>query len=83
MELEPDSCLVYGKLHLWWESEDKSTYINMDSRFTFLYHKIKGSWKIVHIHQSMPNKEQSDGEYYPKTLLEKVQELQELAQQVV
>lgn len=81
MELEPDSCLVYGKLHLWWESEDKSTYINMDSRFTFLYHKIKGAWKIVHIHQSMPNKEQSDGEYYPKTLLEKVQELQELAQQ--
>ena len=80
MQLGSDTVLVYGKIHIWWESEDKSIYINMDSRFTFLYQKISGVWKVVHIHQSMPNQEQAEGEIYPKTLKAKVEEITVLAQ---
>ncbi|MBS5389116.1 MAG: diguanylate cyclase [Clostridiales bacterium] len=83
IELGSDACLVYGKIHIWWESEDKSVYIDMDSRFTFLYHKINGEWKIVHIHQSMPNREQSDGEYYPKTLAESVIKFKSIAEEMM
>ena len=78
----PDSCLVYGKIHVWWESEDKIVRIDMDSRFSFLYHKIDGKWKVVHIHQSIPNQEQKEGEYYPKTLSEKIEKLQSVADEM-
>lgn len=76
-ELTPEICFVYGNVFIWWESEDKSIFINMDSRFTMLYKKIEDSWKIVHIHQSLPNAEQADGEYYPKTLKEQILKAQE------
>lgn len=79
-EITPDVYLVYGGLFIWWESEDKSIFINMDSRFTMLYKKIQDEWKIVHVHQSVPNMEQADGEYYPKTLAEQVKEEQEKAE---
>lgn len=77
--LGDDSCLVYGKIHIWLENDDKSVCIDMDSRFTFLFCKFNKKWKIVHIHQSLPNKEQNDGEYYPKTLVEKVKKYKKLA----
>lgn len=76
-ELTPEICFVYGNVFIWWESEDKSIFINMDSRFTMLYKKIEAVWKIVHIHQSLPNAEQADGEYYPKTLKEQILKAQE------
>lgn len=74
--LDSNSCLVYGKFCVLGESDDKSVLINMDSRFTILFHKMNDKWKVVHIHQSLPNQEQGDGEYYPKTLIQRVQELQ-------
>lgn len=76
-ELSPDSVLVYGGLFIWWESEDRSISINMDSRYTMIYRRFKKEWKIVHVHQSLPNLEQQDGEYYPKTLSEQVRKGQE------
>lgn len=85
--ISDDVVLVYGGIYIWWESDDKSIYINMDSRYSILYQKVDGKWKIIHVHQSLPNMEQMDGEYYPKTLSEqvketqgKVDELEELAQ---
>ena len=82
LRLGSDSCLVYGKFYVSGESKDKSVIINMDSRFTFLFHKINGKWKIVHIHQSIPNQEQGDGEYYPKTLMKQIQELQSVNEEM-
>lgn len=86
-EISSDVCLVYGGLHIWWEKEDKSIYINMDSRFTILYKYVNDKWKVIHIHQSLPNIEQAEGEYYPKRLLnlyntekEKAEELRNLAE---
>lgn len=76
-KLSEDVCLTYGGLYIWWESDDKTVYINMESRFTILYKKTDDGWRITHIHQSMPNPEQHDKEYYPKTLAQQVRESQE------
>lgn len=76
MRIDSNTCMVYGKLSVSGENKDKSVLINLDSRFTFIFHKFDEQWKIIHIHQSVPNPEQGDGEYYPKTLMKKVQELQ-------
>lgn len=82
-----EACLVYGGFSVWGENGDKSLQINMDSRFSMLYKRSGAGWKVVHIHQSIPNVEQMDGEYYPKTLSQqvkqsqaKIAELTELAQ---
>ena len=79
VEVLPDACLVYGGLRLWWESDDHVACIDMDTRFSVLYRRKDGQWKAVHIHQSVPNKEQAAGEYYPKSLVERVKEVQEIA----
>lgn len=86
--LSEDLCLVYGEIYIYWESEDRETTIDMDSRFSMVYRRRENGWKIIHIHHSLPNAEQADGEYYPKTLLnqfneklEKMEYLQELAEQ--
>ena len=82
MQLDSDTYLVYGNFYVSGVSSDMTVLINMDSRFTFIFHKIGGKWKIVHIHQSVPNQEQSDGEYYPKTLMKQVQELQSVNEEM-
>lgn len=86
-DLSPEVSLVYGGIYIWGESPDQMVTIDMDSRFSVLYRKEGEHWKVVHIHQSMPNREQLDGEYYPKTLSqqiinsqEKIKELKNLAE---
>lgn len=73
--------MVYGGL---WVREkeycDKATFINMDTRFTFIYRRTQVSWELVHLHHSMPYAEQMSGEYYPKTLSEKAKEAMKLAE---
>lgn len=81
-EIGPDACLVYGGVYIWWESDDKRVSIDMDSRFSVLYQRVAGVWKVVHIHQSMPNREQLAGEYYPKTLTEQVRKAQAIADEL-
>lgn len=49
----------------------------MDSRFSILYKKVEGEWKILHLHQSIPNPEQMEGEYYPRTLTQQIERSQE------
>ena len=77
MYVTPEVIQVFGGLYIWWESEDQHVYINMASRFSILYKKVEQVWKIIHLHQSTPNSEQADGEYYPKSLAEQVRESQE------
>lgn len=85
--LSEDCCLVYGEIYIYWESEDREVTIDMDSRFSIVYQHKEDGWKIIHIHHSLPNAEQADGEYYPRTLLsqfneklEKMEYLQTLAE---
>lgn len=68
--LNQDTCLVYGEVHISWESLEQNMAVDMDSRFTLIYQQKEGHWKVVHIHLSLPDLEQAEGEYYPKTLLE-------------
>lgn len=69
--------LVYGSGYIWWKSVDGSAKIDMDCRFSVLYKQIAGRWKILHIHLSVPNLEQHDGEWYPRTLTEQFELAQE------
>ena len=82
-KLMDDVYILYGEALIWWEAEDKSICINLDSRFTIIYKKLDGKWKIVHLHQSVPNIEQMGGEAYPKTRMKQVekanQEINELS----
>ena len=75
--LSEDLCLVHGEIYIYWESEDQETTIDMDSRFSMVYRRREDEWKIIHIHHSLPNMEQADGEYYPKTLLSQFNEKME------
>lgn len=75
--LAEDLCLVYGEIYIYWESEDKEVTIDMDSRFSIVYRRGEEGWKMLHIHHSLPNIEQANGEYYPKTLLDQFQEKME------
>lgn len=72
-----ETSFVFGGIYIWWESDDKKIYINMENRFSILYKKENDSWKIVHIHLSMPNLEQAEGEYYPKTMADHMKETYE------
>ena len=76
-ELGPDACLVYGGLHLN-VAQTGETCADMDTRFSILYQRSGERWRVVHLHQSMPDLEQQDGEYYPKTLTRQVREAQDL-----
>ena len=80
--LGPDACAVYGGVSIWWESEDRKILIDMESRFTMLYQQMEDGWKVVHIHQSVPNREQLPGEYYPKTLAEQTRRAWQIAVQM-
>ena len=75
-------CLVYGGLYIWWNSDDDLVHINMDSRFTMIYQKEGSDWKIIHLHQSLPNLEQMDGEYYPRTLTAQIEQSHQTIEQL-
>lgn len=80
--LGDDACLVYGGGRVFWESDDRRAAIDMDSRFSIIYQKFPCGWKAVHVHHSVPDREQSAGEYYPKSLVEQLRRSQEVAQEM-
>ena len=78
-----DVRLVYGTLHVVGAVDNASAIVDMDCRYSVLFQKDpKGTWKVIHVHQSLPNREQRDGEYYPKTLVGQVQEAEDRARQM-
>lgn len=79
----PDVRLVYGTLHLVGTVKKVNVIVDMSCRYSIVYAKEgDGGWRIVHVHQSIPNLDQRDGEYYPKTLVGQVQEAESRAQQM-
>ena len=66
--------LVCGGLYIGADCESSGIHINMDSRFSVLYKKVGQEWQVIHLHQSVPNPEQLDGEYYPRTLTQRSRE---------
>ena len=74
--------VVYGRLHIKGEGREKGISIDMDTRYSIVYGREDGQWKIVHIHQSLPYREQKENEFYPKTLMEQVEEAQKRADEM-
>lgn len=71
-KLTDDITLVYGTLFIGGKGGEKTgapLEVRMDTRFSMIYLKREDGWKIVHLHHSVPNLEQADGEAYPKTLM--------------
>ena len=76
IRLGSDVCYVYGKFHVVGENKDKTVPIHINRRFTFIFRKFEDKWKIVHLHQSVADPEQGANEYYSKTLMNRIHELQ-------
>ncbi len=78
-----DIRLIYGTLHLVGIVENTPAVVDMDCRYSVLFRRNpEGQWKILHVHQSLPNQEQHEGEYYPKTLVGQVREAESRARQM-
>lgn len=87
MGVDENTRLTYGGLRLIYDYPSDDVHIEMQSRFTFCFHQTGDRWQVYHIHHSIANQDQRDGEFYPKTLSgqmaqirKKVLELKQLAQ---
>ena len=70
-----DQCVfVYGSVQIYGVFENEVTIMHLDSRFTVVYGVRDGKWKVLHIHHSIPDKEQLEGEEFPITLGKLVQQ---------
>lgn len=72
--------LVIGEIKACQDSEDKLIY-SFSSRVTFIVEYIN-HWKLIHVHQSVPDYNQGDDEFFPHRMLEesKVQLEKQIAQ---
>lgn len=70
-----DQCVfVYGSVQIYGLYDKEVTIIHLDSRFTIVYGMKNGQWKVLHIHHSIPDKEQLEDEEFPITLSKQVQQ---------
>ena len=74
-KIDEDHTLVYGSVLILGSFSDGDLYIRMDSRFTILYGFVDGIWKVLHIHHSVPDKEQMQNEEFPWTLGQQIREM--------
>ena len=77
-EVDAEHMLVYGTVLILGAFPDSDVCIRMDSRFTILYGLVDGSWKVQHIHHSVPDKEQMENEEFPRTLGRRIEESQSM-----
>ena len=70
-----DQCVfVYGSVQIYGLYDKKVPIMHLDSRFTVVYGVRDGKWKVLHIHHSIPDKEQLEDEEFPITLGKQVQQ---------
>ena len=70
-----DQCvIVYGSVEIYGIFDNEIAIMHMDSRFTIVYGKKNGQWKVLHIHHSIPDKEQLEDEEFPISLGKQVQQ---------
>lgn len=70
-----DQCVfVYGSVQIYGLYDKEVPIMQLDSRFTIIYGVRDGKWKVLHIHHSIPNKEQLEDEEFPITLGKQVQQ---------
>ena len=70
-----DQCVfVYGSVQIYGLYDKEFPIMHLDSRFTIVYGIRDGKWKVLHIHHSIPDKEQLEDEEFPITLGRQVQQ---------
>ena len=70
-----DQCVfVYGSVQIYGLYDKAVPIMHLDSRFTIVYGIRDGKWKVLHIHHSIPDKEQLEDEEFPITLGRQVQQ---------
>lgn len=70
-----DQCVfVYGSVQIYGLYDKEVTIIHLDSRFTIIYGVRDGKWKVLHIHHSIPDKQQMENEEFPIALGRQVQQ---------
>lgn len=77
-KVDKEHVLVYGTVLILGTFPDSDVCIRMDSRFTILFGLVDGIWKVQHIHQSVPDKEQMENEEFPRTLGQQIEESQSM-----
>ena len=60
--------LAHGTVDFVGLFKDGSICFKMETRFTIIYKWTNGKWLVQHLHQSIPDLEQMDGEEFPVTL---------------
>ena len=70
-----DQCVfVYGSVQIYGLYDKEVPIMHLDSRFTIIYGVRDGKWKVLHIHHSIPDKEQLEDEEFPISLGKQVQQ---------
>lgn len=70
-----DQCVfVYVSVQIYGLYDKEVPIMHLDSRFTVVYGVRDGKWKVLHIHHSIPDKEQLEDEEFPITLGKQVQQ---------
>lgn len=72
--LDEKNVLVYGSVVILGKFESGYVCINMDTRFTMLYGLSDDGWKLLHIHHSIPDKDQMENEEFPRSLGQQIEE---------
>ena len=71
--LDDDHVLAHGTVDFIGLFKDGSICFKMATRFTIIYKWTNGKWLVQHLHQSIPDLEQMDGEEFPVTLGKQMQ----------
>ncbi len=72
--LGKDYVLVYGTVVICGKVGSGYTSIIMDTRYTILYGFLDGKWHVLHIHHSIPDRNQLGDEEFPHTLAVQMEE---------
>ena len=78
--LGDDHVLAHGTVDFVGLFRDGSVCFEMETRFTIIYERINGKWLVRHLHQSVPDQEQMNGEEFPVTLGKQVKKTRQALQ---
>ena len=73
-QLDDKYVFVHGMVDFAGLFEDGSVCFKMNTRFTIIYKWTGDKWVVQHLHQSVPDQEQMDGEEFPLSLGKQVKE---------
>lgn len=77
--ISEDIRLVYGEADLTGEIADGRAKFDMDTHYSILYKFDGEKWSIIHLVQSIPSRDQMDGEYFPTALIGQIEQAWEHA----